>query len=103
MFFTSSAKYVITLLIGAQQSIILLPLTNITANPYCAVFNVPTDAQNAVCLYKYGVNAIPMFIYFLLATGGGAFITMMAGFLLLILCLFLVNKVITFIFKYYYL
>jgi uncharacterized integral membrane protein len=54
-----------------------------TLNPYCAIFKTPTNDKNAVCLYKYGVNAIPMFFYFLLATVGGAFITMMAGFFFL--------------------
>jgi hypothetical protein len=38
------------------------------------VLQVPTDPANAVCLYKYAVNAIPNFFYFLFPTIFGYYI-----------------------------
>eukprot|EP01035_Chromulina_nebulosa_P029722 gene29722-39419_t len=60
-------KYVFQLLVNAQQSLVLLPLTNMRNNDYCAIVVAPTDPENAVCLYKYAAYALPYFFIFAIA------------------------------------
>lgn len=47
---SGSIIYFFTLFVGSQQSLVMFPLTNMQANPYCATFVVPTSDVNAVCL-----------------------------------------------------
>jgi len=64
-------KYILTTLINSQQSLVILPLTNMSTNPYCVRIVTPTYDENAVCLYKYAAYALPdFFIYGLSAILG---------------------------------
>ena len=66
-------KYVSTTLINSQQSLVVLPLTNMMTNPYCVQVFTPTGNENAVCLYKYAAYGLPnFFIYGLIAIAGAA-------------------------------
>ncbi len=52
-------KYIFTTLINCQQSLVLLPLTNMNTNDLCVQVITPTNDENAVCLYKYAAYALP--------------------------------------------
>jgi hypothetical protein len=57
-------KYIITTLINCQQSLVLLPLTNMNTNDFCVQVITPTNNENAVCLYKYAAYGLPNFIIY---------------------------------------
>jgi hypothetical protein len=68
-------KYILTTLINSQQSLVLLPLTNMNTNPYCVVIYTPTNDENAVCLYKYAAYALPQFFIYSLSGCFGYYLT----------------------------
>lgn len=57
-------KYIVTTLINCQQSLVLLPLTNMNTNDFCVQVITPTNNENAVCLYKYAAYGLPNFFIF---------------------------------------
>ena len=52
---------IVVQMIGSQQSCVLMVLSLLSANPYCAYFNTPPGlSSNATfCIYKYSGVAIP--------------------------------------------
>jgi hypothetical protein len=65
---SSTAQYLLIPFIQSQQFCVLMLLTNVTANDYCAQFIVPTSQRNAICLYQYGVHALPWGLIMLICT-----------------------------------
>ena len=68
-------KYIFTTLINCQQSLVLLPLTNMNTNDFCVEVITPTNDENAVCLYKYAAYSLPNGIIYALYGAIGAFLT----------------------------
>ena len=52
---------VLVVMIASQQSCVMMVLSLVTANPYCAYFNLPPSGtvHQILCLYKWAVAAIP--------------------------------------------
>jgi hypothetical protein len=65
---TGKALMIVPLIIQSQQFCVLMLLTNVTANDYCAHFVVPTQLHHAICLYEFGVHSLPWGIIFAVAT-----------------------------------
>jgi Na+-transporting methylmalonyl-CoA/oxaloacetate decarboxylase gamma subunit len=59
-----SLQWIIVVLIQSQQFCVLMLLTNVIANDYCAQLIVPTSIRKAICLYQIGVHALPWAIIF---------------------------------------
>ena len=70
-------KYIFTTLINCQQSLVLLPLTNMSTNDFCVEVFTPTNDENAVCLYKYAAYALPNGIIYALYGLIGAVLVVM--------------------------
>eukprot|EP01035_Chromulina_nebulosa_P029357 gene29357-38898_t len=70
-------KYIFTTLINCQQSLVLLPLTNMNTNDFCVEVITPTNDENAVCLYKYAAYALPNGIIYAFYAAIGAGITVL--------------------------
>lgn len=66
-----SMKYVIALIVSSQQFCVLMLLTNVQANDYCAYFVTPTSIKTTLCLYLYGVYSLPWSIIFAICTVAG--------------------------------
>ena len=67
-------KYIVEVFITSQQFCVLMLLTNVNANQYCAYFVTPASAEYSLCLYEYGVHALPWGIIFGLCAIGGYFV-----------------------------
>ena len=63
------AIWVLDLLLGCQQSVVLLPLTSMTYTPFCSIMNVPSNRKYGACIHKWASAGIPYGIPMLV--GGG--------------------------------
>lgn len=77
--FTSHAcQFFLCLFIQSQQFCVLMILTNVAANDYCARLIVPVSVKKAICMYEYGVHSLPLAIIFALATAASYHFTTVA-------------------------
>eukprot|EP01036_Dinobryon_divergens_P037344 gene37344-48839_t len=72
-------KYIITTLINCQQSLVLLPLTNMNTNDFCVQVFTPVYDETAVCLYKYATYALPNGIIYALYGVIGVYLLIFCG------------------------
>eukprot|EP00961_Rhodomonas_salina_P080144 1077673-Rhodomonas_salina.1 len=68
-FATTIAFLFFAIVIESQQSLVMLPLTNLRPNAFCAHLTVPTTEKYAMCLHQYAVLGLPYGLVFLIFTG----------------------------------
>jgi hypothetical protein len=57
-------QWFVSTLLGLQQAMVLLPLTNSIANPVCASFIAPVSQHDAVCVFRWATASLPFSVLF---------------------------------------